>query len=710
PMQRQIARLRMARIRENGGAVIESDVFHPMTRLLILPEPQLNALIIVGTPANLEIISELVAMLDIEAASPSAAVRIYPIEHASAARLAVTITRLFDQQVQSKAIRPEDRVIVQGDDRTNSLIVTTSPRSFVVLEELIKNLDAEVAPDLREIRRIALENTSATRLANLIQQLMNARLERLRQVQPKTADLERATILPDTHTNSLIIAAGNESFAVIERLARDLDRSSLSESSLLQVLWVEKGNVSRIAETINAIMDRRYADQPAELRNSQQPLVLTDPRTSSLLVAANPEDLASIEDLVTRLAAVPEHPAIGLHVIPLNPDYRADLLAPRLQRLMQQRQESLGEARTSLDRVTVDVDLPSNSLIVAATEENMDVVRSFVDVLVKAGVEPESGREFEIVSLRKSRAADLVDVLGELYVDEANRTRGSKMVRVTPDDRLNAVLINAPADDVRALRGLIAQLDGAKPSSVLEIKYIPLKSANALETVSLIEDVLGGRGIGPRRGQRQATVLKYLHRVARDPGLEDDEADETELVEMEVSAAVRESITLTPDLRTNTIIISAPQHSMRMIEQMIRDLDDSSIGAKKVRIFKLENADATAMAEILTDLFNIRRNNNLLVLKPREAAEAPVPSDEGGGGAAVIGSLSGTELTAVPDERQQLSITVDSRTNSLLVSGSPSYLDLVASVVEELDQLKANERETFIYPLRNAMAVDVARV
>ena len=710
PMQRQIARLRMARIRENGGAVIESDVFHPMTRLLILPEPQLNALIIVGTPANLEIISELVAMLDIEAASPSAAVRIYPIEHASAARLAVTITRLFDQQVQSKAIRPEDRVIVQGDERTNSLIVTTSPRSFVVLEELIKNLDAEVAPDLREIRRIALENTSATRLANLIQQLMNARLERLRQVQPKTADLERATILPDTHTNSLIIAAGNESFAVIERLARDLDRSSLSEASLLQVLWVEKGNVSRIAETINAIMDRRYADQPAELRNSQQPLVLTDPRTSSLLVAANPEDLASIEDLVTRLAAVPEHPAIGLHVIPLNPDYRADLLAPRLQRLMQQRQESLGEARTSLDRVTVDVDLPSNSLIVAATEENMDVVRSFVDVLVKAGAEPESGREFEIVSLRKSRAADIVDVLGELYVDEANRTRGSKMVRVTPDDRLNAVLINAPADDVRALRGLIAQLDGAKPLSVLEIKYIPLKSANALETVSLIEDVLGGRGIGPRRGQRQATVLKYLHRITRDPGLEDDEADETELVEMEVSAAVRESITLTPDLRTNTIIISAPQHAMRMIEQMIRDLDDSSIGAKKVRIFKLENADATAMAEILTDLFNIRRNNNLLVLKPREGSKAREPSIEDGGGPAVIGSLSHAELTAVPDERQQLSITVDSRTNSLLVSGSPSYLDLVASVVEELDQLKANERETFIYPLRNAMAVDVARV
>jgi hypothetical protein len=51
-------------------------------------------------------------MLDIEAASPADAVRIYPLENASASRLATTIKSLFDQQVQSKSIRPEDRVIV----------------------------------------------------------------------------------------------------------------------------------------------------------------------------------------------------------------------------------------------------------------------------------------------------------------------------------------------------------------------------------------------------------------------------------------------------------------------------------------------------------------------------------------------------------------------------------------------------------------------
>ncbi|MFM1833175.1 MAG: putative type secretion system protein precursor, partial [Planctomycetota bacterium] len=102
---------------------------------------------------------------------------------------------------------------------------------------------------------------------------------------------------------------------------------------------------------------------------------------------------------------------------------------------------------------------------------------------------------------------------------------------------------------------------------------------------------------------------------------------------------------------------------------------------------------------------------SLYVLKPREGGvvEAPTGVDmsalpDGGG------DMFGTELTMVPDERQALSITVDSRTNSLIVSGTPKYLELVRDVVTELDAQDANERETLVYNLRNAQADEVARV
>ncbi|MBM4112490.1 MAG: type II secretion system protein GspD, partial [Phycisphaerae bacterium] len=72
--------------------------------------------------------------------------------------------------------------------------------------------------------------------------------------------------------------------------------------------------------------------------------------------------------------------------------------------------------------------------------------------------------------------------------------------------------------------------------------------------------------------------------------------------------------------------------------------------------------------------------------------------------------LFGSDLTMVPDPRQALSITIDSRTNSLLVSGTPTYLDLVEKVVKELDGQVANERETMVFALRNASAENVAQL
>ena len=229
---------------------------------------------------------------------------------------------------------------------------------------------------------------------------------------------------------------------------------------------------------------------------------------------------------------------------------------------------------------------------------------------------------------------------------------------------------------------------------MVEVRSIPLASANAQETVGLIETVLNGGG-RRNRGGRVGTVMRYLREI--DGGAGDE-------VEIEVSTAMRESIGLTPDVRTNTIIVTAPRESMALIERMIKDLDSNSTGSKRIEVFQLVNADADAMARILTELFQLRQQGSLYVLKPREDVSVEVDA------VGADGDFFGTDLTLVPDERQALSITVDSRTNSLIVSGTPKYLELVSGVIEQLDEQDANERETLVYKLRNAQASEVARV
>ena len=145
---------------------------------------------------------------------------------------------------------------------------------------------------------------------------------------------------------------------------------------------------------------------------------------------------------------------------------------------------------------------------------------------------------------------------------------------------------------------------------------------------------------------------------------------------------------------------------------MIRDLDGSMSGSQNIRIFKLANADADSMARVLQELFNLKQQGNLYVLKPREQVDLTDPSVAAAAlaGGAETAPFIGSDLSLVPDARQSLSVTVDDRTNSLIVAGTSNFLELVNKVVLELDKEEANTRDTFIYPLKNAAAVEVARV
>ncbi len=698
-MQKQVGRLRVARRGGGPEEMLEADLFVPMTRLLIRPDAKLNALVVVGTPENIAVVGELVSMLDVPAAAPSQAVRIYTLNHATAARVAAILTSLFDRQAQTGAIRDEDRVAAQADERTNSLIVTTSPRSFAVLESLLQSLDSRRAAEIHDIRIIRLSNASATVIAPLIQRLMDSRLDRLRRFEPETADLQQATIVADARTNSLLVTAGAESYEVIERLATSLENTRASAANDVQIIPLNRGNAAKVADTIQRVMDRQYADLPSELAGREKPLILTDSRTNSLLVTASAEDLRRIADLVMKLESAPFNPALSLHVIPVA-GQRVENLAPRLVTLMRERERSLGESAGVQDRTVIEADPATNSLIVAASDENLEIIRGLILTLGDAETFAASGSEVEIITLRNSLANRMVDQLNALYVTEANRTRGAGTIRVTADARLNAVAVSAPAADLAAIRNLVNELESTQVMDVREIQMIPLKAANAIEIVSVLESVLAG---GRRGGatQDQATIIRFIRDTAREL-IERQEDQPREPTETEISLAVRESIRFTPDLRTNSIVVSAPTSSMRMIRELIDELDSSETGSKRVRIFELVNADAVQMAELLGQLFNLREQG--LILRPRdEGPEGLAPPSPG-----VVATFTDTELVTATDERQQLSMTVDPRTNSLIVSGTPRYLDLVEQVIKDLDSKTGTRRDEKVYALRNARAADVA--
>jgi len=306
-----------------------------------------------------------------------------------------------------------------------------------------------------------------------------------------------------------------------------------------------------------------------------------------------------------------------------------------------------------------------------------------------------------LIPITQGRASDISETVNTLYVQKEIARRGQRAVSVLPNVQLNALVVSGTEADVNAVRGIVERIESAEVTAVQEVKRIELRTANALEVVNLLENVLAGRSLGGARGigASQATRLRYLRdQIAS----EIQGATGAQPTEAAIDGAIREQVRLTPDLRTNSVMVAAPPAMMEIINAIVGDLDATSAGSRKVEWFRLKNADARAMAQVLQDLFSLRQDGDRLVLVPtqREPDAGAAPGEP---------SFSSTTLTPIPDSRKELSITIDARTNTLLVSGTQEYLDLVRSVVDELDGIEATERMQLVYKLRYAKADEVER-
>src|SRR5262249_44091635 len=136
-----------------------------------------------------------------------------------------------------------------------------------------------------------------------------------------------------------------------------------------------------------------------------------------------------------------------------------------------------------------------------------------------------------------------------------------------------------------------------------------------------------------------------------------------------VTAALKEAILITPDGRMNSLIVSGPVDYMGLLEQIIGRLDQSSPQQAKIKVFYLQNADARQMADLLMGLFRMtqtttpaggtQRSIQYTLVRPKVGPDGrPVDDEE---------LASATVGTA---EQNALTVTVDPRTNSLLVGGT----------------------------------------
>ena len=68
---------------------------------------------------------------------------------------------------------------------------------------------------------------------------------------------------------------------------------------------------------------------------------------------------------------------------------------------------------------------------------------------------------------------------------------------------------------------------------------------------------------------------------------------------------LRQNIRITPDTRTNTLIVMAPPDSVDTLVQLIASLDNISPVTVEIEVFQLQKADATQVVDTLEKLFGV---------------------------------------------------------------------------------------------------------
>ncbi len=499
------------------------------------------------------------------------------------------------------------------------------------------------------------------------------------------APMAGLVVTPEENLNALIVVGTPTNIKVVQELVKTLDVELASAQNAVQVIPLQHAAADRVASILTQIFRQR--ETLPTFRPEDRVAISVDSRTNALVVSSSARSFELLRGLLNTLDTEETRFAVGLHVLQVpNADVRD--LAPKLQRLMRERIQATrrsGDLESPEDVFSIEPVPSTNSLIIAASDENLTLLKDFIESLTTGGRALSDAERMELIPIESpGRASEIADAVNSLYVEKENERRGERSVTLIANDRLNALIATGSEADIAAIRGFVARLDLARVETVQEFKRFALDSASATEVVRLLEDALAGRTIGGRGTSQQATILRVYA-----PEIEEAIAEAT------IDGDIRDYIKLTADTRTNSVLVLAPPEMMQLIMKVIQDLDLDRRGDRVIETFQLVNADAQAMAVLLGELFNLSQMGDSLVLIPTRGDEEDPEQPQAG------------RFTPVPDPRQELSITVDRRTNTLLVSGTQEYLDEVREVVTQLDEIQALEREQRVVNLRNAQAKDI---
>jgi general secretion pathway protein D len=180
---------------------------------------------------------------------------------------------------------------------------------------------------------------------------------------------------------------------------------------------------------------------------------------------------------------------------------------------------------------------------------------------------------------------------------------------------------------------------------------------------------------------------------------------------------------------SNTIIMTDTQANIRRVVEIIANMDKRDATQNTIRVKQLKYADATAAAKLINDIFNPSSSSSSQQnqFNPAAIFRAFGGGRGGGGGfggggfggggfggggfgGGGPGGFGGGGQQAQQDQGNTGKVVADadSRTNTVVVTGPSDTLEVIDTVLTQLDANPAAEAAFFIYRVKNGQSADMA--
>ena len=547
---------------------------------------------------------------------------------------------------------------VTADLQTNELLLQTPPQYADAVRHLIASFDSpNVRPGVSE--RLIADIENAADVARRVQAPLS--VLRLQQQEPRLA-ARQPDGSPPASSAARQAALQSESAAPLAPANQQTAPTATPgrhAANALETIEQLSGDVTvEVIEDLGALIlrgDRGDVDAVASLVNEMKRLgVGAGPEIHLLMLSfVNSESLAELLGGVFGQPN-PSQPASSVSILPVK---------------------------------------SPNAVLIVASAAQMPVVLELADKLDQPG-DPSS--VFRVFALRQAVAAQVLDLLEDFYEPKGGL---AARIKAVVDVRTNSLVVQGAPRDLNEVAALIERIDRDESKAVSQMRIFPLKNAAAEELVEVINNALrsalsdplnlsgpqsgtstasanaggernsGGAGSNRRTQAAKSVVLQFL---AAD-GVNRERIRSGLLADIRANA----------DPRTNSLLVTAPDQSMALMAELIRQLDTPTSMVAEIKVFTLANADATAMSRLLETLFSSPAQQQQLGVQIAGAEDA--------------------SSSLIP-----MKFSVDVRTNSILATGGAEALRVMEAILLRLDQSDLRQRRSVVYRLRNSPARDVA--